>query len=298
MKIINMIIVAVLIYTSLGVSICCGESKDVSTENKVFNEIRWKVGQITIDESKAIKQIENMTSTHDIDGLCGIYQEDKDNFLSIIVLDKLRLLRSLERLSDPSNKFLTFAKIMQSDGNDISLFLNTTDDPGLKIFLKSWYANQKDFATLPEEFKSLRTVKIKQIETQIKDPNVTKAELLFNIIENWKSPLEYEACYPLILKEYKQNPEPVLNLLKQLLLKYTSNQVPPPYTKAHTVFHELCFIAVLINDKSLVDFILPLSHSNNPFVAYKCSMVLKWLQEGVEYPFEYNKMKRLYNSRS
>lgn len=301
-----------LVATLLETSICHGESIDADMRMKRWNEIRWKVGQITIDEAKVIEQIEDMANRYNnasnsekqriLDGLCSIYHGNDGDFLGIVVLEKLASLGRLGILSDPNDRFLAFAQTMQNDEKGIATFLGEVNDPGVEGFLKSWYAHQRDIESLSKEFESLRNVKIRQIkteiQTQINDSNTPRAELLFGIIENWRSPLEYEACFPLILDEYEANPEHVLNLLRQLFLKYTPNQAPPPYEKVHTIFQELCFITIAINDKSLLDVIEPLSNSSNLYVKYKCSMTLKWLKDEVRYPIEYDGIKRAYDSRS
>ena len=122
--------------------------------------------------------------------------------------------------------------------------------------------------------------------------------VLFDVIENWKSPLEYEACMPLILEDYEHDPNTILEQVEGLMLKHVPNEPPPPYKKVHTVMHELCLLAIMLNDQRLIRTVAPMLDSSNEYVAYKYSEVSKWLQQGIKYPVRYDGLKLAYDSRS
>lgn len=305
------IIVGVLLSASLVVdNVCYGDSEGVADRKKAWNEIRWKVGQITIVEGKIIKQIEDVCHLYNrmdgdereatLDVLGAIYREHKGAFLELVVLDNLASLNELGILPDSNARFLAFAKKMPCDVKDVVAFLNAVKDPGQKRLLKSWYVARTDHRKLPQEFSSMRSVRVKQIRRQIQnkstDPNSPRIDALFDIVENRKNPLEYEAVLPLILNMYRKYPEAVVRHLEQLLIKYAPTQVPPPYGRKHTLFHELCFVTMVVSDKNLVDIMTTFSKSHNPYVSIKASVALNWLQEGVKYPIQYEVLKLAYES--
>lgn len=318
MRTVNILIhFAVLMCALLVLNICYSESESVTTGKMTLNEIRWKVAQITIEEAKIIRQIESLVDKYRdpnykekqkiLDGMCGIYKEYQTTFLGIVLLSGLKSIDRLDILPEPQTieerEFLTFAKLMQEDDAGVPPYLKNIKDPGLEGFLSVWYAHEKGIDNIPQELKWPREAKVEQfrsqVRIQIKDLSETrKAELLFDRIENWESPLEYEACFPLILEQYEKHPALISSRLKQRFLKNTPSQVPPPYTRGHTVFQGLCFIAIATNDERLVDTISPMANSTNPYVAIKCSEVLKWLEEGVKYPVKYKYLRWAYDSRS
>ena len=314
----------------LVANFCWGEGVPTG---KVSQYTQWKVACFSVQEANEIAKIEELTDRYrklaDVntsdnaktdDEKCKIleclrqtYTRNNNTFLGVVVLSSLKSIDMLDTISGPENRFLKFARLMGGPEESIWAYLKSLDDPGMKGFLYTWYTYEKDIAiaSLPKGFKpsliqQMRKIS-RKISIQTKDlaPD-KKVKFLFHRIENWKSPLEFEACIRLIVDEYEKKPEvvsshlreAVLNHLKALMLKHVPEESPPPYERAHTILHEVCIIAIAISDKSLIDIVLPMLNSSNAYVAYKYSEVLEWLQQGIKYPIRYDWLKRAYDSRS
>lgn len=309
-----------LISALLVANISCkkrDEPDSVTKEDVEWNRIRWKPSRITIQEGERIRQIGILVDRYKdpnyeekekvLDSICALYKEYQNAFLGIVLLDNLMSIRKIDVLPEPKTiverEFLAFAKFMQTNEDGLLPYLNNVKDPGLRGFLMVWYAWYNGVDKLPKELKLSRLEKVERLKTEIRNSiknlsNIDKVKFLLNIVENWQSPLEYEACFPLILAEYETNPDFISSQLKQLFVEHTPRKAPPPYSRNHTVFHEICLIAIIANDKGFLEIMSTMTTSTNPYVALKCSETLKWLQQEVRYPFKYEYLKMAYDSRS
>lgn len=303
-----------LILMLLSFNICYGIERTEKGESpKTWDEIRWKVSNISLKTAQKISQVNSLVEKYKdpnniekdktLNQLVNMYQENVEKFLSIVILDKLESISKLNVLPEENNRFIKFRKIIQKDQNTVLNYIADINDPGFKHFFSSWHAKQKDYNDLPQNLKSLRISQIKkdrkEMRSSLKDVGGnTRVDVLFSKIVNWKKPLEYEVSTLLILEEYNKTPRIISEKIRQLLIENVPSEVPPPYTNSHTVFQELCFLAICTNDQDLIETFSVLSSSNNKYVAYKSLEVIKWLQQKVEYPIEYEQLYRAYESQS
>lgn len=282
-----------------------------------YSAIHWRIGSITLEEARMIRDIQSIVARYARDEnleptlvsqLRTIYAEHRFNFIGVVLLDQLLALGRLDVLEElqasTPDEYILFAKLMADNSAGALAHLNAFQNPGERGFLLAWYTHRTGFDNLPVTLRTERETSVRRAKQQFlaemrKYPGMAEADLLFSLLlEKSASPLDDEAARELIIDGYDRGREAMRDQLQRHLVEYTPSEVPPPYSRSHDVFYDLCYIAIAVKDRDLLDTLLPMRDSANPYVSHARTDTVRWLEENVRYPMEYEQLRRAYSSRS
>lgn len=265
---------------------------------------QWRIGMIDLEDARAIAEIRRLAaecskaSDVDVAPLLAVYSETDSPLLRFVILDQFAELGRLATIKDYSDPLADFATLLEEDKVSATRYLQQVADPVLKSRLQAWVVMREG----PEAVEGSRQEEVAKWRRRLDDEIAglstnERARLLFENLSEWESPLTYEACFSLVKRMYQAQPDLVVNSLKEALLRHVpSEDPPPPYSREHVVFHEFCFLAMIIGDPRLIESLESTASSPNQFVRYKANTALKWLKQNVVYPWEFEDAGLAYRS--
>ncbi len=265
---------------------------------------QWRIGAFDLEEARAIAEIRRIAAecakARDVDvtPLLAMYSETDSPLLRFVLLDQIAELGQLATSKDYSDPLAQFGTLLKEDKAKATSYLQEVEDHILKLRLQAWVVMREGPEAVPES----RQAKVAKWRHRLEDemegmsPN-DRANFLFKNLLEWESPLAYEACFSLVKDLYQAQPDLVVNCLKEALLNQVPREdPPPPYSREHVVFHEFCFLAMIIGDPRLIDPLECTASSPNAYVKYKADTALKWLKQNVAYPWEYEDAASAYGT--
>ncbi len=256
---------------------------------------RWKIGAITIEEARSISIIKSIVKKVPqkpqpaLLQMCKAYEETKSSFLRFVILEELMQLGELSSLDELNDPLLDFARIQKEDEAEARQYIGTVDSPIIQSRLQFWLARRQVGGTVPDSRDQRIAVERKSLEeSMVKLDSRDKVLFLFSVLSNWKSPLEYEACFTLLQPLRERESDLVLSSLREFLYKVKlPAESPPPYTRAHTNFTVACQLAMILGDARLLPDLRIRVKSPSEFEQAASAQAVEWLESGLSYPWEY-----------
>jgi len=265
---------------------------------------RWQIGATTIEEARSISIIKGIAKgvpqkpQPALLQMREAYEESKSSFLRFVILEELTQLGELSSLDGLNDPVLDFARIQKEDEAEAQQYIGTVNSPIIQSRLQFWLARQHEGGVVPDSQDHRLAVERKSLEESMaKLDSQEKVQFLFGVLSNWKSPLQYEACFTLLQPLHVKESDLVLSSLREFLYKVKlPAESPPPYTRAHTDFTVACQLAMILGDARLLPDLRIRVSSPSEFEQAASAQAVEWLESGIPYPWEYENAARIFKT--